>query len=304
MRKTTGSMLKAHPRLAQIALALVVLAGGSTCAWTVAQNAPGSAPASAPTTAAPTAGTAPATAATTPAPGPHPAAKPATKSTARKAEGRLAWANLSAAQHQALEPLTNEWPRMSELQKEKWLEIGKRYAHMKPEEQQRLHERMRDWVKLTPAERSAARTNYARAKKLDAEEKHEQWTKYQQLSEEQKKKLAEAKLPRRVAKLPTSPSAAAPTIQLPAEALDRPLPVVPAPTPATAPAPTLAPALVPGSQAAPQPVAAPLAQAAVTNTPATTLPVAAIAAVTSAPTATPAAVTPATTTAATASDSK
>jgi hypothetical protein len=59
---------------------------------------------------------------------------------------------------------------MSELQKEKWLEIGKRYAKMKPEEQQRLHERMRDWVKLTPAERSAARTNYARAKKLDAEE--------------------------------------------------------------------------------------------------------------------------------------
>jgi hypothetical protein len=111
--------------------------------------------------------------------------------------------------------------RMSELQKEKWLEIGKRYAKMKPEEQQRLHERMRDWVKLTPAERSAARTNYARAKKLDAEEKHEQWAKYQQLSEEQKK-LAESKLPKRVAKLPTSPSAAAPTIQLPAEALDRP----------------------------------------------------------------------------------
>ncbi len=241
MRKTTGSPFKAHARLTQIALALAMLAGGLTCAWTVAQNTQAPAPAA----------TATAPAAATPA---VPAKTSSTKSTARKPEGRLAWPNLSAAQHQALEPLSGEWSRMSETQKEKWLEIGKRYARMKPEEQQRLHERMRDWVKLTPAERSAARTNYARAKKLDAEEKHEQWAKYQQLSAEQKKKLSEAKLPKRVAKLPTTPSAAAPTIQLPAEALDRTLPVAPAPAPAMAPAPTLAP----GSQATPPPAATPL----------------------------------------------
>lgn len=257
MHTTTGTPVKAHVRLSRIALALAVLAGGLSCAWTVAQNSSSEAPT--PTTATPTAAaTTAAAAATTPAApvAVHPGKSAnATKSTARKSENKLAWANLSPAQHQALEPLTGEWPRMSELQKEKWLEIGKRYARMKPEEQARLHERMRDWVKLTPAERSTARTNYARAKKLDAEEKHEQWAKYQQLSAEQKKKLAEAKLPKRVAKLPTTPSAAAPTIQLPAEAMDRPLPVVPAPTPAAAPAP----ALVPGSQATPVPAMAPTA---------------------------------------------
>ncbi|MCI1003992.1 DUF3106 domain-containing protein [Herbaspirillum sp. C7C8] len=268
MHKTTGTAAKACVRPWRIALALAVLAGGLSCAWTVAQNAPAQ---SAPTAAAPAAASvtpapaaAPGTTATTPSPAPAAAATHANKSTgksaARKPENKLAWANLSPAQRQALEPLTGEWPRMSELQREKWLEIGKRYTRMKPEAQQRLHERMRDWVKLTPAERSAARTNYARAKKLDAEEKHEQWAKYQQLSEEQKKKLAESRLPRRVAKLPTSPSAAAPAIQLPAEALDRPLPVVPAPTPATAPAP----ALVPGSQATPVPAMAPTASAPTT----------------------------------------
>ncbi|WP_343654375.1 DUF3106 domain-containing protein [Herbaspirillum sp.] len=261
MRKTTGTPVKAHARLSRIALALAVLAGGLSCAWTVAQNTQAVAPAAAP---APATGSAPVPGAAAPvAPAavaaPH-ANKSATRSAARKPESKLAWANLSAAQHQALEPLTGEWPRMSELQKEKWLEIGKRYTRMKPEEQQRLHERMREWVKLTPAQRSAARTNYARAKKLDAEEKHEQWAKYQQLSEEQKKKLAEAKLPRRVAKLPTTPAAAAPSIQLPAEALDRPLPVVPAPTPAAAPAP----ALVPGSQAVPVPALTPTAAAPTT----------------------------------------
>ncbi|WP_343741107.1 DUF3106 domain-containing protein [Herbaspirillum huttiense] len=268
MHKTTGTPLKASVRLSRIALALAVLAGGLSCAWTVAQNAPSTAaapsatpatpaPAASPAATAPVAGT-PGTVAAPAAPAATHASKSAGRSIARKPENKLAWANLSPAQHQALEPLTGEWPRMSELQKEKWLEIGKRYAKMKPEEQQRLHERMRDWVKLTPAERSAARTNYARAKKLDAEEKHEQWTKYQQLSEEQKKKLAESKLPKRVAKLPTSPSAAAPTIQLPTEALDRSLPVTPAQVPA-APAVAPAPSQVPGSQATPVPAIAPTA---------------------------------------------
>jgi hypothetical protein len=271
MRKTTGTPVKATARFSRIALALAVLAGGLSCAWTVAQNAPATAPApsatpaAAPAPAASPAATAPVTGAsgtaTAPAapPPPTPTNPPARALHASREQAGLG--QLSPTQHQALEPLSGEWPRMSELQKEKWLEIGKRYAKMKPEEQQRLHERMRDWVKLTPAERSAARTNYARAKKLDAEEKHEQWAKYQQLSEEQKK-LAESKLPKRVAKLPTSPSAAAPTIQLPAEALDRSLPVTPAQLPAPAAAP--APAQAPGSQAAPVPAIAPTASTPVT----------------------------------------
>ncbi|WP_413459785.1 DUF3106 domain-containing protein [Herbaspirillum huttiense] len=274
MHKTTGTPVKATARFSRIALALAVLAGGLSCAWTVAQNAPSTAaaPSAAPAPAASPAAT---VAGTPAAPAAAHANKSAGKSIARKPENKLAWANLSPTQHQALEPLTGEWPRMSELQREKWLEIGKRYANMKPEEQQRLHERMRDWVKLTPAQRSAARTNYARAKKLDAEEKHEQWAKYQQLSEEQKKKLAESKLPKRVAKLPTSPSAAAPTIQLPAEALDRSLPVTPAQVPVPAAAPAPAPAQAPGSQATPVPAIAPTA-----STPATVAVSAAVAPVT------------------------
>ncbi|KAF1045307.1 MAG: hypothetical protein GAK35_01405 [Herbaspirillum frisingense] len=251
MRNTTGSSTHAFARLSRIALALAVLAGGLTCAWTSAQNTPATAPAvaapAAPSSTAPATPVAPAIA----APASQAPAKAASKATAKKPDNKLAWANLSAPQQQALEPLSGEWAKMSDLQKEKWLVIGKKYAKMKPEEQQRLHDRMRDWVKLTPAQRSAARTNYARAKKLDAEEKHEQWNKYQQLSAEQKKKLAQAKLPKRVAKLPSTPGGAAPTIQLPAEALDRPL----------VPAPVAAPPLAPGSQAAPQPATMPVAPA-------------------------------------------
>lgn len=101
------------------------------------------------------------------------------------------WIELSAAQKLALAPLSPEWDKMSELGKKKWLEIANRYATMKPDEQARLQERMRDWVKLTPEQRMAARENYAKSTQLKPEHKSAQWQQYQQLSEEEKKRLAD-----------------------------------------------------------------------------------------------------------------
>jgi hypothetical protein len=239
MRNTTGSPVKANRRTPiALGLALAMLAGGLWSAWSCAE------------------GTAPAgTSATSGTSGiPAVAAAPAkvgaiAKQPVKRTDNRLAWSNLTPVQQVALEPLAVEWPKMSESHREKWLVISKKFAHMKPEEQQRLHERMRDWARLTPAQRTAARTNYARAKKLDAEDKSEQWNKYQQLTAEQKKKLAQAKLPKRVAKLPTAPSSAAPAIQLPAEALERPVPspviTVNSPAAQAASLPVAAPASLP-----------------------------------------------------------
>ncbi|MCA1325411.1 DUF3106 domain-containing protein [Herbaspirillum sp. alder98] len=228
MRNTTGSPVKATRRTPiALGVALAVLAGGLWSAWSCAQ------------------GTAPAATPALPAVQIPAKAGGVVKQPVKRTDSKLAWASLAPKQQAALEPLAGEWPKMNETHKEKWLVISKKFDQMKPEEQQRLHERMRDWAKLTPAQRSAARTNYARAKKLDAEEKSEQWHKYQQLTAEQKKKLAQAKLPKRVAKLPTAPSSAAPAIQLPAEALERPVP-----TPAM-------PVISPGAQAASLPAAAP-----------------------------------------------
>lgn len=100
------------------------------------------------------------------------------------------WAQLNSGQQQALAPLATEWDKLDAFRKKKWLEIGNRYAKMNPEEQQRMQERMRDWIKLTPEQRRIARESYARAKKLGSDQKHEHWQQYQQLPEEQKKKLA------------------------------------------------------------------------------------------------------------------
>jgi hypothetical protein len=52
---------------------------------------------------------------------------------------------------------------MDAVRKQKWLGIANRYAKMKPDEQVRVQERMREWVRMTPEERRQVRQNYARA---------------------------------------------------------------------------------------------------------------------------------------------
>ncbi|WP_083438965.1 DUF3106 domain-containing protein [Herbaspirillum autotrophicum] len=167
--------------------------------------------------------------------------------TSKKPEARRNWADLSPALQQALAPLSGEWDKMEDARKEKWLAIGNRYARMTPAEQLRVQDRMREWVKLTPVQRRAVRENYTRANKLNADQKSAQWKEYQQLSDEQKKKLSQAKLPKHVAALPATQNKAPPPIQLPAETLEQslaaPIPasVQTAPTPAIA-TPVAAPA--------------------------------------------------------------
>lgn len=101
-----------------------------------------------------------------------------------------AWRALAPAQQLALQPLRAEWDRLDGLRKQKWLQLADRYATLKPEEQKRVHERMREWVKLTPAQRELARETYARTRKIAPAQKTASWENYKQLPEEQKKKLA------------------------------------------------------------------------------------------------------------------
>jgi hypothetical protein len=116
------------------------------------------------------------------------------------------WATLTPVQKTALEPLAAEWDRMDATRKQKWLEIANRFAAMKPDEQARVHEKMREWVKMTPDERRVVRENFTKAKKLDVTQKSAQWEKYQQLPEEQKQQLAAeaAKSKKQVTNLPAA----------------------------------------------------------------------------------------------------
>lgn len=141
------------------------------------------------------------------------AGAPASHAPAAAIAGKPMWKDLSKPQQVALDPLQAEWDQMDASRKRKWLEIANRYSSMKVDEQQRVQERMRDWLKLTPEERRQARENYTLSKKIDKGEKSAQWEQYQALPDEEKRKLAaEAAIKKQVTNLPpkAQPKAIAP----------------------------------------------------------------------------------------------
>ncbi|MBC7454747.1 MAG: DUF3106 domain-containing protein [Massilia sp.] len=142
--------------------------------------------------------------------------KPAPAKIAQKTLDKPLWSNLTRAQQTALAPIADEWDQADGVRKQKWLDIANRFASMKPDEQARVHARMRDLFKMTPEERRVVRENYTRAKKIDPSQKSEEWEKYQQLPDEKKKQLAEeaanARAKKQVANLPSPAQSSVKTV--------------------------------------------------------------------------------------------
>jgi hypothetical protein len=164
--------------------------------------------------------------------------------------GRPLWMDLAESQQQALAPLAQLWPTMTEPHKRKWLAISQNFGQLTADEQATVQGRMREWAALSPQQRTAARLNYADAKQLLQEDKKAKWEAYQALSPEAKQKLAAqqsqpiqgaapAVKPVSAAKLTTSPVASA-NKPLPRIATDQVAPVTLLPTPATITAPASA----------------------------------------------------------------
>ena len=115
---------------------------------------------------------------------------------APKAAGSAEWSDLSASQRKALAPLANQWGQISEPQKRKWIVLARNFDQLSAAEQQRLQERMGEWVALSPADRARARLNFADAKQLPADERKAKWEAYNALSDEDKRRLAQRVPPR------------------------------------------------------------------------------------------------------------
>ncbi|MBQ5949102.1 DUF3106 domain-containing protein [Massilia sp. ST3] len=229
------------PRLALLGTAAAVLVAGAI-AWVIVDRA-GSSPA---TPASAALGT--------------PGGKPAPKSL-----DKPLWRDLSPAQRTALAPLQAEWDHLEGMRKRRWLELSERFSSMSPPEQQRVHERMRQWMKLTPQQRNLARENFSKARNLAPGEKTATWESYKQLSPEQKRKLAKsaARKPSPVA-LPESPTLVIPT-SCPPNTTRRGASCITIPTlDASGVAGAAAPAAAPASTASATPAAG-----AVPSTPAT-----------------------------------
>jgi hypothetical protein len=100
------------------------------------------------------------------------------------------WGALSPAQRQALEPLRDDWSRLSPDQQQKWLAIANRFGSLPPDERQRLQRRMDNWVQMSPGQRDLARQNYQEAQRYGDDDRRARWEAYQALPPERRNELA------------------------------------------------------------------------------------------------------------------
>jgi hypothetical protein len=105
------------------------------------------------------------------------------------------WANLTAAQKQALAPLERDWGTIEAPRRAKWLEVAAKFPTMPADERGRLQLRMAEWARLTPAERSRARLQFQETKQVPATERQAKWEAYKALPEEQRRALAQKAKP-------------------------------------------------------------------------------------------------------------
>lgn len=106
------------------------------------------------------------------------------------------WQELTPVQQTSLKPLAANWNSLSEAQKRKWLAVALSYPKLTPQEQVKMHSRMTEWVSLSQQQRSQARLNFAQSKALTPSQKTANWKAYQELSPEEKQKLARSAAPK------------------------------------------------------------------------------------------------------------
>lgn len=105
------------------------------------------------------------------------------------------WGQLNAQQKSVLAPLSKDWDGMENIRRKKWLGIAERYPSMKPDEQQRMQDRMREWAALSPTERSKVRDTYKDFNLLPSEQKQvvkQKWEAYSNLSPEERQRVRES----------------------------------------------------------------------------------------------------------------
>lgn len=118
----------------------------------------------------------------------------AAKYASEKEEGLL-WHQMTHQQRSDLAPLKVQWREMSQVSKEKWLALSKRMVNMKSADRERIQSRMSQWASLTPFERGQARLQFDWARRIAGDARIEQWRIYNQLSEEDRKRLAARAVP-------------------------------------------------------------------------------------------------------------
>lgn len=128
---------------------------------------------------------------------------------AQAQSGAPAWSELGTEQRTVLAPLAQDWDRIEPARRQKWLGLAARYPDMTPEEQARMQNRLHIWARLTPEARDEARARYRRLQRMPEttrEALKQKWDVYESLPEEEKRRLSEDALRKRVKRKAASAS--------------------------------------------------------------------------------------------------
>lgn len=120
--------------------------------------------------------------------------------------GGPSWSQLSPAQQKALTPLRGDWNDLDASRKQKWLEVASRFGTMPPPQQDRVRERMTEWARLSPSQRTEARINFQQSKQVAPEDRQARWEAYQALPAEERAALAARAKPSPIQSRPPSPA--------------------------------------------------------------------------------------------------
>lgn len=99
------------------------------------------------------------------------------------------WADLSASERRALQPLQSQWNTLDGQRKQKWRDVASRSAGLSAMQQERLRERMAEWAAMTPAQRNAARVNFEELRNVPPSERQTRWEAYRNLPQDQRQAL-------------------------------------------------------------------------------------------------------------------
>jgi Protein of unknown function (DUF3106) len=100
------------------------------------------------------------------------------------------WDKLTPTQKIALQPLSVNWPNLTEGHKRKWIAVSANFTQFSLEDKTKLHSRMTDWSSLSAKQREQARINFAQTKTLTPSDKQAKWETYKALPPETKQALA------------------------------------------------------------------------------------------------------------------
>ncbi|MFT3777583.1 MAG: DUF3106 domain-containing protein [Ottowia sp.] len=139
--------------------------------------------------------------------------------------GGIGWKALDAEQRNALQPLAKLWPKLHPAHQRKWIALVHNFNRMSPDEQSILQDRMAEWARLTPAQRTQARLNFGEVRRVPADEKRAKWEEYQALPAEERERLANDRPKPPVSAAPAlRPTPPSRIVRPPAIAVTRPAP--------------------------------------------------------------------------------